>query len=473
MELQPLGPLEARAALERIDHIVIVMMENRSFDHMLGYLTLDGRTEIDGLQPSFSNGYLGRPYGIHKLSPGRLEHWEDPDHSGAGVDVQVAGNNGGFAKNYIESRPREYRDALVHAKHLLPMGYYDGATLTTYHHLASHFCVCDRWFSSVPGATWPNRLYGLCGQSAGRRDNKKLFGKIDWPLQYLPSFVRALDKRKVSWRWYHAHLADLEPPTLQVADARYFFRSGDHFALFDRTEPGGQASFLDDAAGGNLMSVSWVDPDFGVTKHREQNDDHPPADVRKGQAFVARVVNALMEGDAWRKTLLVVTYDEHGGFFDHVPPPPAIDDDLDMRRYGVRVPAMVVCPYVEAESVSHQLFDHTSIIRTVFERFCVDSDDGTLPWYGSRVANANHVGSLLTLNAPRTAVPVPEVADVAAPGGAAEPMTFAEQRALAAPRPANISAEPMLRDWAGVQPATDLQLGLIRAGLERQETPAP
>jgi len=470
MELQPLPSDEARETLQRIEHIVIVMMENRSFDHMLGYLTLAGRTEIDGLTETCRNRYAGRDYVAFPMAPAQLRHWEDPDHSGAGVSVQLSSGNGGFVKSYIESRPAEYRDALKHAEHVLPMGYYEASAVPTYDHLATNFCVCDRWFSSVPGATWPNRLYALCGQSAGTTDNKKLFGKIDWPLHFLPSFVRALDQRDVSWRWYHAHPADIEPPTLQVADARYFFRSGDHFALFDEREPvTNQPSFVEDAANGDLRSVTWVDPDFGITKLEVQNDDHPPANISRGQQFLARVVNAVMEG-AWTKTMLVITYDEHGGFFDHVPPPPAMDDDSDMRRYGVRVPAMVVAPFVPAASVSHELYDHTSLIRTVFERFCVN-DDGTLPWYGTRVANANHLGGLLTLDAPRDPAPVPWLAEREGPTGSAEAPSLDDQRALAAPRPANVSSEPLIHGWGGPAPANDLQLGLLRAGLERRDTP--
>ena len=470
MELQPLAADEARAALERINHIVIVMMENRSFDHMLGYLTLAGRSEIDGLQEGFANRYGGREYRTHCMTPGELEHWEDPDHSGAGVAIQLSGGNGGFVKSYVESRAPEYRDAVAHADTVLPMGYYDASTVSTYDHIAANFCVCDRWFSSVPGATWPNRLYALCGQSAGTTDNKKLFGKIDWPLHFLPSFVRELDRQQVSWRWYHAHPADLEPPTLQVADARYFFRSGDHFALFADKEPiSGQASFLDDAANGDLRSVTWVDPDFGITKLKIQNDDHPPADVRRGQRFVAQVINAVMSG-AWAETMLVVTYDEHGGFFDHVVPPPAMDDHADMRHYGVRVPAMVVAPFVPAASVCHQVFDHTSLIRTVFERFC-RKPDGTLPWYGTRVANANHLGGLLTLDVARDPVPPPEVPEPEGLADTSSALSPEEHRALAIPRPANVSSEPAVHAWGGPEPANDLQLGLLRAGIERRDTP--
>jgi phospholipase C len=342
--------------------------------------------------------------------------------------------------------------------------------------VAANFLVCDRWFASVPGATWPNRLYALCGESGGSKDNKKKFGKIDWPLYHFPSFARHLDKRDVDWRWYHARPGDVEPPTIQIADARYLWRfwEGGHYALIDRPELTGQPSFLDDARDGRLPAVAWIDPDFGITKRDLANDDHPPADIRRGQALVRTVCNALMEGPKWERTLLVITYDEHGGFYDHVPPPAAPDDRENMRRYGPRVPAIVVSPYVEAASVCKLTFDHTSIIRTVLQRFCRDTGSGRLPSMGARVDNAAHLGQLLTLDQPRPSAPIPEFAEALA---ALMPEDLdldpETQRHYATPRPASMTAEPVLDYEANLPPMNDLQLGLVRAGLERRELGAP
>jgi phospholipase C len=473
MDLHTLSAEDARLALkERIDYIVVVMMENRSFDHMLGYLTLGGRHDIDGLQPTFANVYDGRTYPIHRLGRTALDHDEDPKHGGKDVSRQIAGGTmGGFVQNFIESRPDELKERFKAREDPVVMGYYDGEALPVYDHLAKTFCVCDRWFSSVPGATWPNRLYAVAGHSNGRKENKKLFGKFDFPLSWIPAFVRHLDYRNIDWRWYHARPWDIEPPTVQVVDGSYFVRPGDHFALFDRTEVGGQPSFLEDARDGNLAPVTWIDPDFGITARGDSNDDHPPADVRRGQALLKKVVNALMESPAWPRTLLVICYDEHGGFYDHVPPPSAADDDEDMRTYGVRVPALVVSPFVPEGSVAHVTFDHTSIIRTVLERFCPE-DDGSIPWMGARVAAAEHLGRLLTLADARPPAPVgsevhlPEELDVAEPSVLEE----SDLVGLASPRTASLVGQEIMAATGGPPPINDLQLGLVRAGLERRWT---
>lgn len=132
-------------------------------------------------------------------------------------------------------------------------------------------------------------------------------------------------------------------------------------------------SFLEDAAHGSLPAVAWIDPNFSNFNPIgfQPNDDHAPADIRDGQQFVLAIYHALASGPQWEKTLLIIFYDEHGGFFDHVPPPPAPDDDPRMfGRYGVRVPALIVSPWTEPGVVSHTLFDHTSVIKTILLRFC-------------------------------------------------------------------------------------------------------
>jgi phospholipase C len=166
------------------------------------------------------------------------------------------------------------------------------------------------------------------------------------------------------------------------------------------TEEG--ASFLDDVAAGRLPAVSWIDPHFKDLKvlGPDSNDDHAPSDVLAGQDLVLTLYHALSSAPTWSKTLFVVTYDEHGGFYDHVEPPAASDDNPDFRRFGVRVPALVVSPLVAKGSSSTALlgadfhFDHTSLIKTILTRFC--NTDGNIPAMGTRMAAANHLGHLLT-----------------------------------------------------------------------------
>jgi phospholipase C len=367
------------------------MLENRSFDHMLGYLSLEaGRTDIDGLKPGLSNSYKGKSYPIRHLQRTAFTKPEDPCHGGACTAEQIANNMGGFVSNYAESRPQAPHVDLV-------MGYYSGADVPTYDHLAKEFCVCDRWFASVPGATWPNRLYAIAGRAAGSKDPKKV------PIYDVPSFARQLDAKKVSWRWYAHDVA-----TLRFGDGDYLVGHNDHFAYFDRRSLLAPRNFLDDAKDGKLPSVSWIDPNFidvSFIGPSGSNDDHPPSDIRAGQELVLKTYTALVNSPNWSKTMLVITYDEHGGFYDHVPPIACQDDSPAFRTTGVRVPAIVVSPWTQRESVSNIVYDHTSIIKTILLRFCQNAN-GQIPDMGGRVNAANHLGPTLTLPTARKPTPL-------------------------------------------------------------------
>jgi phospholipase C len=397
------------ASLERlgeIDHIVVLMLENRSFDHLLGYLSLEGgRTDVDGLTATTqANPYQGSSYAPHHLDRTAFAtEAEDPGHSGADVREQLADGNTGFAANFAGHAARFVaKNGGPMPDPGLVMGYYNAADLPVYDFLAEHFMVCDRWFSSVPGATWPNRLYALAGRAQGSHDD------LSPPLYGLSSFPRHLEAAGVDWRWY-----SYDPASLRMVDPAFRLSHHERFSFFDKRKisPREKAvgelleegpSFLDDAASGALPAVSWIDPHFKDAHMLgpDSNDDHPPEDVTAGQDLVLTVYHALRRSKAWSKTLLLITYDEHGGFFDHVSPPAAPDDDPAFERYGVRVPALVVSPFVAARSVATDaagepiVFDHTSIIKTILLRHCLD-DDGTIPDMGRRVSAANHLGALL------------------------------------------------------------------------------
>ena len=212
------------ANLGKVDHIVVLMMENRSFDHMLGYLSLTGgRTDIDGLRPGLANEYQGRSYPVHHLATTKVD--VDPDHTASAVHLQI---DGGRMGGFVASLAHTMAGRGGHGGDPSPaVGYYDGADVPVYDHLAEEFLVCDRWFSSVPGATWPNRLYALCGSAAGSRDD--LPPHVP-PIYHKPSFVRHLDEHGVSWRWYC-----FDTPTLRLADARYTAGHHHHFGYFSKT----------------------------------------------------------------------------------------------------------------------------------------------------------------------------------------------------------------------------------------------
>jgi phospholipase C len=371
---------ESVAALDEIEHIVVLMLENRSFDHMLGYLGLEaGGPEIDGLQPGMANEHDGRSYPIFRLESTAFTKAQDPCHSGACVDEQLANGNGGFASNYLRTR----KDPAA-AEPVVVMGYYDGEQLPIYDFLSRRFCICDRWFCSVRGATFPNRLYAVAGRAAGSRDN------ADPPVYHLPSFVRHLDATGATWRWYTHEVFT----TIWAIDRDYLSKTFDNVRPFQ--SPFSFGDFFSAAQAGKLPSVAWIDPNFvDLGGAVGSNDDHPPSDVRAGQELVLKVFNALVRSPAWDRIVLLITYDEHGGFFDHVEPPEAEDEDPrpEFQAFGPRVPALVVSPRVRP-GVSHEVFDHTSIIKSCLVRFC-RREGGLIPDMGARVRAANHLGVVL------------------------------------------------------------------------------
>jgi phospholipase C len=416
--------------LKKIEHIVVLLLENRSFDHMLGYLSLDGgRGDIDGLKAGMSNEAGGETYPINHLPETHPPdpRW-DPDHSGGATEKQINGGKmDGFAASFAETLAKR---GVTDPDPGMVMGYYNATDLPVYDHLAEHFCVCDAWHSSVPGATWPNRLYAVAGSADGSRDDKP----IPPPLYTKHSFVRHLEAAHVDWRWYTYDFG-----TLRCVDARYLLTHREHFAYVERTKlpldvrieeelllDEDSASFIEDAQRGKLAPMSWIDPnfkDFNLA-HAQSNDDHPPSDVGAGQELAMLVYNALASGPKWNETLLLITYDEHGGFHDHVPPPKAPDDDPKMfGSYGVRVPALVVSPWVKPGSVSSVLFDHASIIKTILSKFALGElahlpqpdafihwlKDGHPHYMGKRVAMASHLGALLTET---SAAPPPDRKDL-------------------------------------------------------------
>jgi len=423
--------------LRGVKHLVVLMKENRSFDQMLGYLMRDGLPEVNGLTGEESNADRdGTVYPVFEWEPDQTVFHPPEDHTGKILDPchskecvaeQLAGDNGGFVENFLATRrdkdkklvtiPPEYRG--------LPMGYYTKRHLPVYDHLARHFCVCDAWHSSVPGDTWPNRLYSLAGRESGKVGYRRGFwgsllaklkglpgvgGLRDAPIYDVAAFTRHLGDRQ--WRWYSQ-----DPATLRAADSRY--RSIRHlnrenFTYFDRTrlvwnerlvgEPlQTHDSFLDDAAKGELPDVSWIDPNFADLRvlNPNSNDDHPPADIKAGQALTLEVYEALRNSRLWEDTVLIVVYDEHGGFYDHVTPPPA-SPGSEFATLGVRVPALVIGPRVR-RGVSHQTFDHTTLISTILRRFAADPEQA-LESMPARVRTAAHIGRLLDPD-PRTDIP--------------------------------------------------------------------
>jgi phospholipase C len=439
--------------LAQVKHLVVLMMENRSFDHMLGYLTKDDMPQVRGLDRTEQNlDAEGGAHAVHAFDASAtnvqrrgeaLKKNLDPSHSKSGVQTQIGADMDGFVIDYVASRRNakgEHDTRFPHALWNVPMGYYTGKDLPTYDHLAHNYCVCDAWHSSVPGDTWPNRLYAVAGREGKRvwkqselfrlltKLGSPLAGLGNVPIYDVPAFTRRLADS--DWRWY-SH----DPATLRATDSAYRdFKKlrQDNFAWFDRkgmhfrTKLGEEDilrivaadSFLDDAVNGQLRKVSWIDPNFIDLKILDphSNDDHPPSDILAGQQFVFDVYDALLKSPAWEDTVLVITYDEHGGFYDHVRPP-VVSDTSGYTTLGVRVPALVVGPRVR-KFVCHEAFgegqggdgaeeawDHTAIIRTILRLCLGDRAELAINAMGGRVANRRaHLGLMLE-DAPRTDLP--------------------------------------------------------------------
>jgi phospholipase C len=393
----------ASAVTRRVDHIVVLMMENRSFDHMLGYLSLEkSRDDVDGLQASHSNPVPGSVdhQRVHRL--GSTIVLTDPSHSHPATLEQIAGGAmSGFVANY-QKKTGPGEEGLV-------MGFYTDFDLTVFDFLADKYTLCDRWFCAHPGPTYPNRFISLMG-STPSLNNIELGGEQAGGMKG-DTIFDVLTRAKVSWKYVESNVAFLRMfDTFRVDETNIIQRSrplGSEGLISGKT-------FLELAESGRLPAVTWIDPNFGELElDGDANDDHPPADVLKGQELICQIYRALTKvPERWLRTLWIITYDEHGGFFDHVPPhgilPDAIPEvppihDEGPAFYGVRVPAFLVSPLVGARSVSHTVLDHTSILKTILLNF-LGPEAAQTGVLGKRVDSVNDLLGDLN-DQPRTDIP--------------------------------------------------------------------
>ena len=367
------GPAAAggeTAEVGSIDHVIVIMMENRSFNHFLGARKLtEGKADEDGLTADMSNpdasGVLVSPYASDEVCI------YDPPHGWESSHRQFSeGTNQGFVIEYgARGAPNSGHGAMQYLTR-------DDVPITWA--LADAYTVCDRWFCSIMGPTWPNRLMAHLATSDGKIDNSFPAGTLFTNR----SVWKALEEAGVSWAYYYT-------------DLPFIGLLADHWTddtVFMVEEFAGHVS------GGTLPSVVWIDPGFAY------NDNHPPHHVGLGELFIAGIYETLAASPYWDKCLIVLLYDEHGGFFDHVAPP-TTDDDLAAEGFdqlGFRVPTLLIGPYVKA-GVDHTVYDHTSWIKYVCERFGIE------PW-NKRLLAANSIGLALDLDAMADNAPRPPVA---------------------------------------------------------------
>ena len=414
----------AASGLQTIDHVIVLMLENRSFDMMLGFLyddrgnvSLSGQP-FDGLTGSEYNlDASGKKVGVFKIDakkkyayympgadPG--EHFQDANVQLFGKDPPPAGGaatSGGFATNFkaaLAYDKKEKRKILSGTVASNIMGMFPREMLPVLSGLARGYAVCDHWFSSVPTQTMPNRAFVCAGTSQGHMDDATHSFTV-------PSIFGLLSQHGVSWAIHGYDTPPLTrgdfPDTLSAPDA--------NFGLF--------TDFQAAAARGTLPAYTFLEPEWSPTG----NSQHPNYNVALGEQLIHDVYYALRHGPAWERTLLIITYDEHGGCYDHVPPPSgAVPPDatpgefgFDFRRFGVRVPAVLVSPLIAPGTVFRSPgatpIDHTSILKTVAERWLPPGTSLT-----KRDAAAPSLAGVLSLATARTDDPLDGVTVPKAPG---------------------------------------------------------
>jgi phospholipase C len=385
-----------------IDHIVILMMENRSFDHMLGYRHF-AHPDVNGLTGNESNPFSqGPPYEVYRLT--ETGGIRSPAHSYGPTLEQIAGGSmSGFVENYSK---RSGDPGTV-------MGYYDAPEVPISEFLANNFAICDAWFSSHPGPTQCNRFITLTGVTPVL-DNLDLSDPL---LAYYTgaTVLDYLTQRGIDWVYAEGNVA-----FLRMFD-RYRIDVSNIIPYRDDFNQDIENTFIQRVLDGNLPSVSFIDPRFiDVPPLWDGNDDHPPAELCFGQQLISEIYTLLSTASTWSKTMLIIVYDEHGGFYDHEPPPglPGSLDPTPVPRVhpegpthlGVRVPAFVVSPWVDGGTVFHMVYDHTSILKTILQRFAPD-DFPVADVFGPRAAGANGLLSEQLRTSPRRE-PAPQAPDV-------------------------------------------------------------
>ena len=439
--------------LPQIDHIVVLMMENHSYDNYLGMLAGRGEgypRDSSGNPTCHNPAADGSSVPVFRFSTTKQTKGA-PTQTWNASHIQFDdGACDGFVRSIEKTAPGT--DARV------AMGYWTEQDLPFYYELARTFALCDRWYGSCLGPTIPNRRFLIAGTAHGLIDDLPL-GMFDYPeagtifdlltkhgiswVNYhhtssvLVVLKRLLGRRGLSWSRRLALAVSKAFPALQKVVLGNLEFTADYYPLGllgALTHLRSIRSFWDDAAQGTLPAVSIVDPDFPSCS--EEN----PQDIRSGEAFAARVINAVMEGKGWGRTLLIWLYDEHGGYFDHVEPPAARPpDDVPARsllrsgllsrlvrltpwaskvenidagpstydHYGFRVPAVIVSPYARPDYVCQRTLDHTSILKLIERKW-------NLPALTRRDAEALDPLDALDLEGPPAFIIPPRLAEPSA-----------------------------------------------------------
>src|SRR5215471_15407659 len=388
--------------LENLKHIVVLMMENRSFDHMLGFAALPN-WQIDGLSGQEKNRDSTGEFALVTNDASYSgDFTPDPGHALFDTLTQLYGDAAtpvnqnpamnGFVVSY---EGKTHNSANAHRI----MKCFKPEKVPVLTQLARQFAVCDRWFSSVPGPTFPNRAYAHGASSVGRVDMG-----VDW-LGMSKTIYELLNENNVDARIYYHD-------STMAMTFKGLMNQSRYFGLYD--------DFLSDCKNNRLPAYSFVEPRYANGEDPVNNvffsasDQHPDHNVEQGEILIRDTFNAVWSNKPLREsTLLIVVYDEHGGLYDHVPPPSCVNPDalnwagssnsldpaFDFTRLGVRVPAVLISPYIQAGTIDHTVYDHSSIIATACKLLLKNVAGASLT---KRDRNANTFENNLTLATPRT-----------------------------------------------------------------------
>jgi len=401
-----------------IEHIFALMLENRSFDHMLGFSGITGTdvqtgrpTKIDGLTGAETNIFNGKSFAV---SPNATSDMKiGPHHEFDDVLTQLCGlnapypkngpyppiNNSGFVADYMTHRPglleRLVNLATGHPplNGADPMRCFNSSVVPVITALATEFALCDNWFSSMPGPTWPNRFFFLAASSDALDDSPTTLQMLAW--ETLDGFKLqngSIFDRNIRWRIYAGG-------ELCFAHAL----KGIHF-----NDIRSFSKFRSDLQQGFDSQFTLIEPNYGhvVTDYRGGTSEHPLDYIASGEALIKETYEAIRNSPVWDTSMLIITWDEHGGFYDHAKPPAAVSPgdvhqhprlnkhSFAFDQLGPRVPAIVVSPLIPRNLIDHRTYDHSSMLKTTEKAF------GLAPLTG-RDAAANDLLGLASLPAPR------------------------------------------------------------------------
>jgi len=455
----PTATRTGAGAVNTIKHIVVLMLENRSFDHMLGWPGIEGTTvPIDPGDPT-----VGSAPAFRLTAPASYRTEPDPGHEFEDVTLQLFGRrdppqgasptNDGFVLSYsqrLDGRGQPVGPSV--GKRIL--GCLPPEDLPVLRALAEEFVLCDHWFASVPGPTWPNREFVHAGTSMGRVTNPSALEMI-WGFTGERTIYENLMEAGKTWKIYYHDFPQA-----------FWFRGlveykDTNFGYFDEFEV--------DVQSGLLPNYSFIEPRYFPTNLEGANDQHPPHDVRRGEELIASIYDALRRNpDVWRQSLFIVTWDEHGGFYDREAPPEAVAPDerrppqgsFSFDRLGVRVPAVVASPWVGAGVIDSQTYDHTSIPAFLKKQF------GLRDFLHERDRMANTFEHLL-LTVPREDTPGKVVSLVRR-----EPRTTQRALKVEGERAPSELQSLLLLQAAAIQLPTTQREGAAYAGAQATRLPA-